>query len=200
MHSVGRCRRTEEQCRLTARQTCSDDRCSGCRAARFHAPRVRNRTSSSGGTSRSTGTRDHRTTIGVDAEPKLLLAKPSGDPGWATSNHALHRIQARPMVRHRRRSFSSGGRTKPTIWTPTELTPRIGFRLHLLSNLRDDLTRERRPKHRLVLRDFLRFEYRNLYYSTDKPGLSHSVRLRNRIGGLCGRSTSTVSPTTTRCI
>ena len=28
--------------------------------------------------------KSHRTAIGVDAEPKVLLWAPPGDPGWAT--------------------------------------------------------------------------------------------------------------------
>ena len=62
-----------------------------------------------------------------------------------------------------------------------EFTPRIGLRLHLLSNLRHEIVKERRPKRRLVLRDLLRLEWRNLHYSTDKPG-SSTVRLRNLRG------------------
>ena len=64
-----------------------------------------------------------------------------------------------------------------------EVTPRIGLRLHLLSNLREEIVKERRPKRRLVLRDLLRLEWRNLYYSTDKPD-SSTVRLRNRFEAL----------------
>jgi len=104
----------------------------------------------------------HRTTIGVDAEPKVLLWAPAGDPGWAT-------LDVTPSIEYKRGQWFDVigellvGRTKQTDdLDSTELTPRIGFRLHLLSNLRDDLGKERRPKRRLILRDFLRFEYRNL--------------------------------------
>jgi len=48
------------------------------------------------------------------------------------------------------------------------------------ANLRDQIRKERLPKRRLVIRDLLRLEYRNLYYSTDKPD-SHTLRVRNRI-------------------
>ena len=75
------------------------------------------------------------------------------------------------------------GPSRPTISNSTEFTPRIGFRLHLLSNLRHEIVKERRPKRRLVLRDLLRLEWRNLYYSTDKPD-SSTVRLRNRFESL----------------
>ena len=73
------------------------------------------------------------------------------------------------------------GRTRQTDdLDSTEVTPRIGFRLHFLSNLREELVKEKRPKRRLVIRDLVRLEWRNLYYSTDKPS-SSTARLRNRI-------------------
>jgi hypothetical protein len=124
--------------------------------------------------------KSHRTTIGVDAEPKVLLWAPPGDPGWATLDIA-------PSFEYKRGQWFDAvgellvGRTKQTDdLNSTELTPRLGLRLHLLSNLHDDLGKERLPKHRLVLRDLLRFEYRNVYYSTDKSD-THTVRVRNRL-------------------
>jgi hypothetical protein len=36
------------------------------------------------------------------------------------------------------------------------VTPQIGFRLHLLSNVRQEIVKERRPKRRLLLRDWNR--------------------------------------------
>ena len=124
--------------------------------------------------------KSHQTTIAVDAEPKVLVWAPAGDPGWAT-------LDVTPSIEYKRGPWFDAigeflvGRTKQTDdLDSTELTPRIGFRLHLLSNLRDDLHKERQPRRRLVLRDLLRFEYRNLTYSTDKPD-SHTVRFRNRI-------------------
>jgi hypothetical protein len=62
----------------------------------------------------------------------------------------------------------------------TEISPRAGFRFHILSNLENDFLKEKRPKRRLVFRDLIRLEWRNLYYSTDKPD-SSSLRLRNRV-------------------
>jgi hypothetical protein len=123
--------------------------------------------------------RSHQVTIGVDAEPKVLVSAPAGDPGWAT-------LDVTPSLEYSRGQWFDVvtemlvGRTHQTDdLDSSELTPRIGFRLHLLSNLRHELVRERRPRRRLVLRDLLRLEWRNLYYSTDKPD-SSSVRLRNR--------------------
>jgi hypothetical protein len=72
-----------------------------------------------------------------------------------------------------------GGTEQSNDLNSTEVTPRIGLRLHLLSNLRQAIVKERQPKRRLVLRDLARVEWRNLYYSTDKPD-SSTVRFRNR--------------------
>lgn len=63
----------------------------------------------------------------------------------------------------------------------TEVTPRIGVRFHLLSTLEDRVGKERRPKHRVVLKNLVRLEGRNLFYSiADKPNTS-TVRVRDRI-------------------
>jgi hypothetical protein len=40
--------------------------------------------------------------------------------------------------------------------------------------------KERRPRRRLVLRNFMRVEWRNLYYSDDTPS-SSTVRYRDRV-------------------
>ena len=119
-------------------------------------------------------------TLGVDAEPKVLIWAPAGDPGWAT-------LDVTPSLEYSRGEWFDMvgevlvGRTRQTDdLDSTEVTPRIGFRLHVLSNLREELVKEKRPKRRLVIRDFVRLEWRNLYYSTDKPS-SSTARLRNRI-------------------
>jgi hypothetical protein len=136
--------------------------------------------------------KSHQVTIGLNTEPKVLISPPAGDPGWAT-------LDVTPSFEYSRgRWFDMVtemlmGRTKQTDdLDSTEFTPRIGLRLHLLSNLRQDLLKERRPKRRLVLRDLLRLEWRNLYYSTDKPD-SSTVRLRNRVEGLWPMNRSRVT-------
>ena len=128
---------------------------------------------------------NHRFTYGLDIEPKVLVSKPADDPGWAT-------LDLTPSIEYKRGQWFDAlgelliGRTRQTDdLNSTEVTPRIGMRFHLLSNLRDELgqeglMRERRPKHRVALRDLVRVEWRNLYYSTDKPQ-SSTVRLRNRL-------------------
>ena len=94
--------------------------------------------------------KNHRATIGVNAEPKILVSAPAGDPGWAT-------LDVTPSLEYSRGQWFDMvtemlvGRTKQTDdLDSTELTPRIGFRLHLLSNLRQEIVKERRPKRRLV--------------------------------------------------
>ena len=126
--------------------------------------------------------KDHRITMGVDAEPKVLVSKPSSDPEWAT-------LDITPSFEYSRGEWFDmigdlvvGYTKQNNDLDTTEVRPRVGFRFHILSNLRDDLEKERRPKRRLVLTDLLRLEWRNLYYSTDKPN-SSTLRLRNRFGG-----------------
>ena len=121
----------------------------------------------------------HQLTYGIDIEPKVLVAKPSGDPGWAT-------LDVTPSIEYTRGQWLDvvgellAARTHQTDdLDTTEITPRLGFRFHILSNVRNDLVKERLSKRRLVMRDFLRLEWRNLSYSSGKPDTS-SFRLRDR--------------------
>ena len=63
-----------------------------------------------------------------------------------------------------------------------ELSPRIGARFHLFS--RDMSARVRLPdrpsRRRVVIRDLVRFESRNLFYNGDKAN-SFTWRFRNRV-------------------
>jgi hypothetical protein len=125
----------------------------------------------------------HHWTFKLDAEPKVLVTHPSSDPGWAT-------IDVLPSVEYARGGwFDLIGGLK-TGWTgqtndldSTEVSAGVGFRLHLLSTLDKEIFKERHPKHRLVLRDLVRVEWLNLFYSTDKPD-SHTTRLINRFEAL----------------
>src|SRR5262249_30839471 len=56
----------------------------------------------------------------------------------------------------------------------------LGFRFHVLSNVINDLAKEKLPKRRIVLRNLVRLEWRNLYYSDNTPQ-SSTVRVRDRI-------------------
>ncbi len=119
-------------------------------------------------------------TFGLDIEPKVLVAKPAGDPEWAT-------LQVTPSIEYTRGHWFDvvgdlvTARTRQTDdLVTTEITPRLGFRFHLLSNLANDFLKEKLPKRRLVIRDLLRFEWRNLSYSNDQPD-SSAFRVRDRI-------------------
>lgn len=118
-------------------------------------------------------------TLGLDTEPKVLVSAPAGDPGWAT-------LDVTPSVEFSRSRWFDMlgelklGRTRQTDdLDSTEVAPRVGLRFYILSNLIDAIVKEKQPRHRLVLSDLLRLEWRNLYYSTDEPD-SSTRRLRNR--------------------
>ncbi len=122
----------------------------------------------------------HRFTYGLDVEPKVLVSAPPGDPGWATLNltSSIEYSQGRWLDVIGELLV---GRTRQTDdLDSTEVAPRIGVRLHVLSNLRDELFKERQPLHRFELRNLARVEWRNFYYSTDMPQ-SSTVRFRDRV-------------------
>jgi hypothetical protein len=62
-----------------------------------------------------------------------------------------------------------------------ELSPRIGFRLHLFNEVLDYIRPERIPLTRLDLYNLTRLEYRAFWYSDDTS--AQSWRLRSRLGG-----------------
>ena len=124
--------------------------------------------------------KSHSITLGVDIEPKVLVSKATDEPGWAT-------LDVTPKMEYARGKWFDVvgelhlGRTRQTDELDSfEVTPRIGFRFHLLSNIVDALIKERQPRRRLVLRNFARAEWRNLYYSDDTPQ-SSTVRYRDRL-------------------
>ena len=124
--------------------------------------------------------KNHRLTLGVDTEPQVLVSKPADDPGWAALN-VTPSIEYSPGKWLDVLGELKVGRTRQTNdLDSTEVAPRVGARFHLLKNVLDALVKENRPRHRLVLTDLLRLEWRNLYYSTDQPD-SSTRRLRNRV-------------------
>jgi hypothetical protein len=119
-------------------------------------------------------------TFHLEIEPKGIVSKPADTPAWAT-------IDVTPAAEFApNRWFSLGGElhagaTKQSDdQNSTEITPRLGLRLHVLSGLAGEFSRERRPKHRVVLSTLIRAEWRNLYYSDDTPQ-SSTFRVRDRI-------------------
>jgi hypothetical protein len=127
--------------------------------------------------------KSHTLTFGVEVEPKVFVSKQPDEPGWAT-------LDVTPKAEYARGKWFDIvgelhlGRTRQTDdQDSTEVTPRVGFRFHLLSNIVDDLSKERQSRRRLVLRNFARVEWRNLYYSDDTPQ-SSTVRYRDRVESL----------------
>jgi hypothetical protein len=124
--------------------------------------------------------KSHALTFGLQVEPKLLVSKPDDDPGWAT-------IELIPSVEYSHGNWLDVvgdlvvARTRQTDdLRTTEIAPRLGFRFHILSNLRDAIRKEKQPKRRIVLRNLFRIEWRNLDYSDDTPD-SSTVRVRDRV-------------------
>jgi hypothetical protein len=120
-----------------------------------------------------------RLTLGLAIEPKALVSKPAEDPDWAS-------LGITPSIEFTRGNWMDLvgelgiTRTKQTDnVNSTEITPSIGLRFHLLSNIANAYLKERRPKRRFVVRDLLRLEWRNFHYS-DETLDSASFRLRNR--------------------
>jgi len=128
-----------------------------------------------------------RLTYAVDLEPKVLLTAPAGDPEWAT-------FDVTPKVDYAARRWLdltgellAGYTAQTNDVNSVELTPRAGVRFHLFSRavpvrIAGHVNRDRElpPRRRLVLRDYVRVEWRNLFYSDDTDN-SSTGRLRNRI-------------------
>jgi hypothetical protein len=118
-----------------------------------------------------------RLTYEIDIEPKTLISAPPDQPGWTSVE-----VTSTGEVTISRWMDVLGeivaGRTKQTDdLDTTELTARVGVRLHLFSR---DLFGEHLPKRRFVIRGLVRVESRNFFYSNDASADS-TVRFRNRI-------------------
>jgi len=136
--------------------------------------------------------KSHALTFKFETEPKVLVSKPPDNPGWA-------KLELTPGIEYSRGNWFDVigdvvvARTRETDdRTTTEVTPRLGFRFHVLSNLRNDLLKEKHPTHRFVLRDLVRFEWRNLSYSDATPP-SSAWRVRNRVETLMPLNRARVS-------
>lgn len=123
----------------------------------------------------------------LDLEPKVLLAAPEGEPGW-------HAVDLTPNVEYAWKSWldfvgeAVVGYTQQTddvnSW---EVTPRAGARFHLFSRDVPTMVRDRPlkaelpPRRRVVVRDLVRVEARNIFYTGAGTGTSSTVRFRNRL-------------------
>jgi hypothetical protein len=63
----------------------------------------------------------------------------------------------------------------------TELTPRFGLRFHLFSRAQEFRVLEQAPRRRVVVRDLVRIESRNFFYSGGDTESDSTVRFRNRL-------------------
>jgi hypothetical protein len=124
-----------------------------------------------------------RLTTGLDFEPKVLVASSNDEPAWRN-------LDVTPSLEYSLKNWLDFvsevvlGYTMQTDDVNTfEATPRAGIRLHLLSRAPIHAAlfgRERQPKRRVVVRDLVRVESRNLFYFGAASGTDSTVRFRNR--------------------
>ena len=138
--------------------------------------------------------KDERLVYELDVEPKTLLSAPTGDPGWWS-------LDVTPTVTYSLKGWldllaevATGYAQQTDDVNSVELTPRVGATWHLLSR---DIpavvhVRELPPHRRVVIRDTMRVEQRNLLYS-DATDDSHTVRFRNRVEFLLPLNTPKLS-------
>jgi hypothetical protein len=118
----------------------------------------------------------------LELEPKVLIDAPEGAPGWAS-------LDVTPTVEYALRRWLdlvgelATGYTSQTDDTGSfELSPRVGVRIRLptVDVPTGPFRRERLPKYRIVVRDLVRVEARNHFY-TDDTGNDSTIRFRNRL-------------------
>ena len=117
----------------------------------------------------------------LDFEPKILINAPEGEPGWRN-------LDVTPNVEYSPRRWldlvaeATVGRTVQTdAVTSIEVTPRVGLRFHLFSRAQKFRLSEQAPLRRLVVRDLLRVESRNFFYSGGDQESDSTIRFRNRL-------------------
>jgi hypothetical protein len=116
----------------------------------------------------------------LELEPKVLIDAPEGEPGWAS-------LDVTPNVEYALRRWLdlvgelATGFTSQTDDTDSfEVSPRVGIRFHLTTgDLPTAFRRERLPAYRIVVRNLVRLEARNLFYTGDTNSES-TIRFRNR--------------------
>jgi hypothetical protein len=126
--------------------------------------------------------RSDRLVYELDLEPKALLVVSDGQADWRN-------LDVTPNAEYSPKAWldlvaeSSFGYTKQTDDVNTwEVTPRVGARFHLFSRAVPTLPMpERPPSRRIVVRDLVRVESRNFFYTGEGSGSDSSVRFRNRL-------------------
>jgi hypothetical protein len=127
--------------------------------------------------------RSDKLTFELDVEPKVLVAAPSTQPGWWN-------VDVTPNVEYTLKPWldligelGTGYTRQTDDVNSTEVTPRIGIRLHLFSRDRPRVlhVRELPPRRRVVIRDRLLGESRNIFYTGAGSGMDSTIRFRNRL-------------------
>jgi hypothetical protein len=117
----------------------------------------------------------------LDFEPKALVDPSEGEPDWrnldVTPNGEYALRPSFDLV-----AEMTIGRTLQTDAVhSTEVTPRLGVRFHLFSRAQKFRVLEQAPRRRLVVRDLVRVESRNFFYSGGDTDSDSTVRFRNRL-------------------
>jgi hypothetical protein len=122
-----------------------------------------------------------RLTYELDFEPKALLSPPEGEADWRN-------LDVTPNVEYSLKPWleivaeTTVGRTMQTDdLDSTEVTPRIGVRFHLFSRAQQFRLVEQVPRRRIVVRDLVRVESRNIFYSGGDTESDSTMRFRNRL-------------------
>ena len=117
----------------------------------------------------------------LDIEPKALVAAPDDQPDWRN-------LDVTPNVEYSLKRWLdlvgdlTVGRTMQTDDVDsTEVTPRIGVRFHLFSRTALLHAREQTPQRHIVVRELVRFESRNFFYSGGDVENESTYRFRNRL-------------------
>jgi hypothetical protein len=127
--------------------------------------------------------RSEKLTFELDIEPKVLIAAPSTEPSWWN-------IDLTPNVEYAVKPWldiigelGTGYTNQTDDVNSTEVTPRAGIRLHLLSRDQPRVLHlhEMPPRRRIVIRNRLLVESRNTFYSGAGSGVDSTVRFRNRL-------------------
>jgi hypothetical protein len=123
-----------------------------------------------------------RQTVSLDFQPKVLVIIPPGDPEWVelgvTPSYMFTALGWLDIGSELYAGFTKQTNEQNSV----EITPRIDVELHLFSRDKPGLLHlnELIPRRRVVVRDLVRVEFRNLFYSDGAPE-SSTVRFRNRL-------------------
>ena len=125
----------------------------------------------------------------TDFEPKILL---SGGEKWRS-------LDVTPLVEyypHKLLDLTAevdlGFTHQFNDLDTTAVTPRLGFRLNFLNNLRERGRLPKGPLQRIRIATLVRFEYRNFWYSDGEPS-SHQWRFRARLESKAGITREDIS-------